>query len=101
MAQVSEHFNVLIQDCLDKEIRRLGKSNNAVLYKIKWLVLDNGSVDAVHSESSDYETAPFVQCIRTQFGYWRYPRHANDDPQMVVQGFTVKSSMRTVEETEE
>jgi hypothetical protein len=85
---------VLIQDCLATEIRRLGKNDAAVAYRVRWLAINDGTVDAVHAESSHHENTPFVTCLRNQFGYWRYPRH-DGDPQKIEQGFTVKSSLRS------
>lgn len=93
MAAVNAHYNVLVQACLNAEIRRL-KGNTALIYRVKWLVLNNGRVDAVHAESAQFEGSLFVKCLRNQFGYWRYPRH-DGDPQRIEQGFSVKSSMRS------
>jgi hypothetical protein len=99
LVQVNEHYNVLIQDCLSTEIRRLGKNAAAVAYRVRWLAINDGTVDAVHAESTEHDTTPFVNCLRAQFGYWRYPKH-DGEPQQVVQGFTVKSTLHTTEETE-
>lgn len=99
LLQVNEHYNILIQDCLSTEIRRLGKNAAAVAYRVRWLAINDGTVDAVHAESTEHDSTPFVNCLRTQFGYWRYPRH-DGEPQQVVQGFTVKSTVHTTEEVE-
>jgi hypothetical protein len=99
LVQVNEHYNVLIQDCLSTEIRRLGKNAAAVAYRVKWLAINDGTVDAVHAESTEHDSTPFVNCLRAQFGYWRYPKH-DGEPQQVVQGFTVKSTLHTTEDVE-
>lgn len=98
LVAVNEHYGVMIQSCLAAEIRSLDEKTS-ITYRVKWLVINNGHVDNFHSESTDQEQSRFVQCLREQFGYWRYPSHEGD-PQRIEQGFSVKSSTRTYEETE-
>ncbi|MBS1149224.1 MAG: hypothetical protein H6Q89_922 [Myxococcaceae bacterium] len=99
LVAVNEHYGVMIQNCLAAEIRSL-EDKAAVTYRVKWLVINNGQVDNFHSESTEHEQSRFVQCLREQFGFWRYPRH-DGDPQRIQQSFSVKSSTRTWEETEQ
>ena len=96
---VNEHYGVLIQNCLAAEIRTLDASAS-VTYRVKWLVINDGRVDNFHSESTDQDQSHFVQCLREQFGYWRYPSH-DGDPQRIEQTFTLRSSTHSYEETEE
>ena len=62
--------------------------------------MGDGRVDNFHSESTDQEQSRFVQCLREQFGYWRYPRH-DGDPQRIEQTFSVKASTHSTEEQEQ
>lgn len=98
MAEVNEHYNVLVQRCLEAEIRRL-EGARAISYYVRWLALVDGKVDNMHSESTAQDQTEFIKCLRAQFGYWRYPKHEGD-PQRVEQGFKVKSSIRTEQEEE-
>lgn len=98
LVAVNEHYGILIKDCLAAEIVQLA-DKAAVSYLVNWLVITTGRVDNFHSVSSDQDQSRFVTCLREQFGYWRYPRHEGD-PQRIQQGFSVKSTMRTTEETE-
>lgn len=99
LVAVNDHYGVLIQNCLAAEIRSLD-DKVSIMYRVKWLVINNGHVDNFHSLSTQEEQSRFVQCLREQFGYWRYPTHEGD-PQRIEQTFSVKSSTRTYEETEE
>lgn len=99
LVAVNEHYGVLIQNCLAAEIQRL-ENKPAVLYRVKWLVIRTGRVDNFHCDSSEYEQSRFIQCLREQFGYWRYPSHEGD-PQRIEQTFSVKSTARTFQEGEE
>jgi len=98
LVAVNEHYNVLVQNCLAAEIRTL-EHGEAFTYRVRWLVINDGRVDNFHSESTQQDQSRFVTCLRNQFGYWRYPSHEGD-PQRIEQGFSVKSSTRTTEETE-
>jgi hypothetical protein len=98
LVAVNEHYNVLIKNCLAAEIQAL-EDHATVMYRVTWLVVNDGRVDNFHSESTDQEQSHFVQCLREQFGYWRYPRHEGD-PQRIQQTFSVKSRTRTTEEQE-
>lgn len=97
LVEVNEHYGVMIRDCLAEEIRTL-ESKKATGYRVRWLVLNDGRVDNFHSESTQQEQARFIQCLRNQFGYWRYPSHEGD-PQRVEQSFTLKSTTRTSGDT--
>ena len=99
LVAVNEHYGVGIQNCLAAEVRALDE-RKAIAYRVKWLVINDGRVDNFHSDSTDQEQSRFVQCLREQFGYWRYPRHVGD-PQRIEQSFSVKSSTRTWEESEQ
>lgn len=98
LVAVNEHYGVMIQSCLAAEIRSL-EDKAAVTYRVRWLVVTDGHVDNFHSESTEQEQSRFVQCLREQFGYWRYPTHEGD-PQRIEQTFSVKSTTHTSEETE-
>ncbi len=98
LMEVNAHYGILIKDCLAAEIRQLA-DKAAVSYLVHWLVINSGRVDNFHSLSSDQDQSRFVTCLREQFGYWRYPSHEGD-PQRIKQGFSVKSTTRTTEETE-
>lgn len=98
LVAVNAHYNILIKDCLASEIKEIA-DKAAVSYLVYWLVLGSGRVDNFHSESSSQDQSRFVQCLRAQFGFWRYPSHEGD-PQRIKQGFSVKSTMRVTEETE-
>lgn len=98
LVAVNEHYGILIKDCLAAEIREIA-DKAAVSYLVNWLVITTGRVDNFHSVSSEQDQSRFVKCLRAQFGYWRYPSHEGD-PQRIKQGFSVKSTMRTTEETE-
>ncbi|MBL8913239.1 MAG: hypothetical protein JNM17_21260, partial [Archangium sp.] len=98
LVAVNAHFNILIKDCLAVEIREIA-DKAAVSYLVNWLVVNSGQVDNFHAVSSAQDQSRFVRCLREQFGYWRYPSHEGD-PQRIQQGFSVKSTMRTFEETE-
>jgi hypothetical protein len=98
LVAVNAHYNILIKDCLAAEIRQIA-DKAAVSYLVNWLVITTGRVDNFHSQSSDQDQGRFVTCLREQFGYWRYPSHEGD-PQRIQQGFSVKSTMRTTEETD-
>ena len=99
LVAVNEHYGILIKDCLAAEIRQIA-DKAAVSYLVNWLVIATGRVDNFHSVSTEQEQGPFVRCLREQFGYWRYPSH-DGDPQRIRQGFSVKSTMRATEETEQ
>jgi hypothetical protein len=98
LVAVNEHYGILIKDCLAAEIQQIA-DKAAVSYLVNWLVLGTGRVDNFHSVSSAQDQSRFVNCLREQFGYWRYPSHEGD-PQRIQQGFSVKSTMRVFEETE-
>lgn len=98
LVAVNAHFNILIKDCLAAEIQQIA-DKAAVSYLVNWLVVNSGRVDNFHAVSSAQDQSRFVRCLREQFGYWRYPSHEGD-PQRIQQGFSVKSTMRTFEETE-
>jgi hypothetical protein len=98
LVQVNNHYGILIKDCLAAEIQQIA-DKAAVSYLVNWLVVTTGRVDNFHSVSSAQDQSEFVRCLREQFGYWRYPSHEGD-PQRIQQGFSVKSTMRTTEETE-
>ena len=98
LVAVNEHYGILIKDCLAAEILQIA-DKAAVSYLVNWLVITTGRVDNFHSVSSEQDQSRFVTCLREQFGYWRYPSH-DGDPQRIQQGFSVKSTMRTTEETE-
>ena len=98
LVTVNDHYNVLVQNCLAAEIRTL-EHREAFTYRVRWLVINDGRVDNFHSESTQQDQSRFVTCLRNQFGYWRYPSHEGD-PQRIEQGFSVKCTTRTTEETE-
>ena len=98
LVEVNNHYGIMIKDCLALEIREMA-DKAAVSYLVNWLVITTGRVDNFHSVSSDQDQGRFVTCLREQFGYWRYPSHEGD-PQRIKQGFSVKSTTRTTEETD-
>jgi hypothetical protein len=98
LVAVNNHYGILIKDCLTREIQQIA-DKAAVSYLVNWLVIGTGRVDNFHSVSSEQDQSHFVRCLREQFGYWRYPSHEGD-PQRIQQGFSVKSTLRTFEETE-
>ncbi len=98
LVQVNAHYGILVKDCLAAEIRQIA-DKAAVSYLVNWLVLSTGRVDNFHAASSAQDQSLFVKCLREQFGYWRYPSH-DADPQRIQQGFSVKSTTRSTEETE-
>ncbi len=99
LVTVNEQYNVLVRDCLSREIDSLDRPE-AFAYRVRWLVISNGHVDNFHSDSTQEDQSRFVTCLRNQFGYWRYPRHEGD-PQRIEQTFTVRSATHSFEETEE
>ena len=90
MAQVNEHYGVLIEACLAAEAARLVPPDSAT-YKVRWMVLNDGRVDAVHVQSPD--DGPLAACLREQFGLWRYPMYQGEW-QHVEQAFAIRSSGR-------
>ncbi len=97
LVEVNEHYGVLIQNCLAAEILTLDRTAT-ISYRVRWLVISDGRVDNFHSESTLQDESHFVQCLREQFGYWRYPRHEGD-PQRIEQSFFLRSSSKTWEES--
>jgi hypothetical protein len=90
MAQVNEHYGVLVEDCLAQEAARL-KPPDSVTYRVRWMVLNDGRVDAAHVQPSD--SGPLAACLRQQFGLWRYPMYQGEW-QHVEQSFAIRANAR-------
>ena len=90
MAQVNEHYGVLIEACLAAEAARLVPPDSAI-YRVRWMVLNDGRVDAVHVDGAD--NGPLAACLREQFGTWRYPIYQGEW-QHVEQSFAIRASSR-------
>jgi hypothetical protein len=92
--EVNEHFSVILQECLAEEAERL-KPPAYETYHVEWMVMNDGHVDQVHMAHRDQDETPLAQCLRTQFGVWRYPRY-DGEAQHVEQSFTVSARERSV-----
>jgi hypothetical protein len=92
--EVNEHFGVTLQECLAQEAERL-KPPAYETYQVEWMVLNDGRVDQVHMARRDQDETPLAECLRAQFGVWRYPRY-DGEAQHVAQSFTVSARERTV-----
>jgi len=65
-------------------------------YGVRWIVLNDGHVDAVHMDRKDKDQTPLAECLRAQFAVWRYPRYRGEW-QHVEQRFLVSArELRTI-----
>ncbi|MHB8873302.1 MAG: hypothetical protein ACYC8T_06415 [Myxococcaceae bacterium] len=87
---VNEQYGVLLEECLAVEATRLVPPAS-VTYRLRWVVLNDGRVDAVHVSPADQ--GELAKCVRAQFGYWRYPRYQGEW-QHVEQSFSIRAQPR-------
>ncbi len=92
MAKVNEHYGVLIEECLTAEAARMTPPDS-VAVRVRWMVLNDGKVDAVHVDPKSADEGALAACLREQFATWRYPTYRGEW-QHVEQGFTVRASRR-------
>jgi hypothetical protein len=83
---------VIMQECLAVEAERLVPPAS-VKYDIFWMVTNDGRVDQMKMGRKDQEDGPLADCIRRQFGIWRYPRY-DGEVQHVQQSFTLNARER-------
>ena len=88
---VNEHFSPLLQQCLSEQARRM-RAPDAQRFELRWVVLNDGRVAEAHLRK-DLDESPLAQCLRAQFGGWRYPRY-DGEFQNVEQAFTVTAVER-------
>ncbi|HEX4620529.1 MAG TPA: hypothetical protein VH208_03090, partial [Myxococcaceae bacterium] len=63
---VNEHYGPALQECLAAEADRM-PAPSAERYKVRWIVLNDGRVDAVHIVNKNRDGGPLAQCLRGQF----------------------------------
>ncbi len=90
--EVNDHYGVMLQECLAQQAERL-KPPAFETYQVEWMVMNDGRVDQVHMSRRDQDETPLAQCLRSQFGVWRYPRY-DGETQHVEQSFTVSARER-------
>jgi hypothetical protein len=62
-------------------------------YTVRWAVLNDGRVDAVHLDKKTRDAGPLAECLRNQFAFWRYPRYEGE-LQHIEQTFLVSPRER-------
>lgn len=90
--RVNAHYGVLVEACLEAEKTRLPPLT-AYKYEVKWVVQNDGSVSQIQIGGDGRENSPLGQCLKDQFGNWRYPRYAGEF-QHVAQSFTLSNRQR-------
>lgn len=90
---VNDHFGPLLQECLAEQAKRM-MPPDAQRFDVRWVVFNDGRVGEAHLRR-DLDQTPLANCLREQFGWWRYPRYEGEY-QNVEQAFTVTASERRI-----
>jgi hypothetical protein len=85
--EVNAHYGFTLQPCLEQQAARLIPPAEE-RYDLRWVVLNDGTVSALHMDRKDREEGPLAACLREKLSLWRYPRFEGE-LQIIQQQFLV------------